>query len=143
MRGASAHRNARSACRNRGECRHAASRRYACGYDGSTSQCCVAGGIETALRRRGSAYLVLKTVESTVAERALVRTRNLALVHVERGVRQSLDGGVVGVETTGDGVGDGGGERGKRILLGRRNGRRLLRHGGRWGDEEGTGGYNK
>jgi hypothetical protein len=55
-------------------------------------------------------HLVLQTVEGSVTERALVWTRDLALVHVESGICQRLDGGIIGVQTTGDGVGNRSGE---------------------------------
>lgn len=52
-------------------------------------------------------HLVFETVKSPVTERTLVWPRDLALIHVQRRLRQSPNGRIVRVQSTGDGVRDG------------------------------------
>lgn len=51
--------------------------------------------------------LMLESIEGSVAERALVRSRDLALVHAQSSFRESFDGWIVGIEPSGDGIRNG------------------------------------
>jgi hypothetical protein len=52
-------------------------------------------------------HLMLQAIESPVAERTLVRSRDLALIHVQRRLRERPDCRIIRVESSCDGVRNG------------------------------------